>query len=164
MKKYTRRLLTTLVPLIIAGSIYAADPKRLSYDKPVSLTGTIVREFDMSFVDSDLGPIQDPKGVARAIAEAKRKRPVDKSRPHEPSPHLILRLDKPISIRAIPGDDSYPEERDITEIDLGGAAQGIQEKELGKMRYVVSGSLWHAMTVHHLRPIMMKVATLKRAK
>ncbi|MHA3770053.1 hypothetical protein ACXR0O_00785 [Verrucomicrobiota bacterium sgz303538] len=159
-----QRLLTRFLLLIMVGSIYAADSESLSYEKPVSLTGTIVREFDMSFVDSDLGPIQDPKEVARAVAEARRKHPIEESKPHEPFPHFILRLEKPISLRAESADGLHPEERNISEIDLGGSVQGVTEKDLGKTRFVVSGTLSDAMTVHHLRPVIMQVITLKRVR
>lgn len=159
-----QRLPTRLVPLIMAGSIYAVDSESLSYEKPVSLTGIIVREFDMSFVDSDLGPIQDPKEVARAVAEARRKQPIEESKPHDPAPHFILRLKNPISIRAESGDEFHPEERNISEIDLGGSVQGVTEEELGKTRFVASGTLSRANTVHHLRPVMMQVIRLKRAR
>jgi hypothetical protein len=157
----TRLPLFTVLFVLLATDIRAAEPERLVLGEPVALTGTIIREFDMSFVDSDLGPIQDPKEVARAVAEARRRNPVDESRPHKPSPHLILRLDKPISVRTQSGED---EKRNISEIDLGGSAHRIQEKEFGKTRFVVSGTLWRAETVHHLRPVMMEVTTLKRAR
>ncbi len=111
----------------------------------------------MSFVDSDLGAMQDPKEVARAVVMAG---PGAKA----PSRHFILRLGKPISIRAKPGDETCPQELDVSEIDLGGSDRQILKKELGKTRFVVSGSLWHATTVHHLRPVTMTVTALQRAK
>ncbi|RYD79691.1 MAG: hypothetical protein EOP84_12725 [Verrucomicrobiaceae bacterium] len=156
-------LLTSLL-LITAGGIHAVEPESLSYETPVTIAGTIVREFDMSFVDSDLSPLQNPREVARAVAEARRRGPVQDSKQREPHAHFILRLEKPVSIRAESPDKFHPEERNVSEIDLGGSVQGITEMDFGKTRYVVSGTLSPAMTVHHLRPITMKVTTLKRPR
>jgi hypothetical protein len=142
----------------------SAEPERLDYDVPVVLTGKIVREFDMSFVDDDLPPLRDPKEVAQAVAAAAKKPPGDPARFREPSPHLILQLDRPIWVRGKPGDPSYPEERNVSEVDLGGSPQAVKDSDLGKTQFVVSGMLWHSHTVHHLRPIMMKVTDLSRAQ
>jgi hypothetical protein len=118
----------------------------------------------MSFVDSDIGPLNNPEEVARAVAEARRRHPVDKSRPHNPIPHLILRLEKPISIKEKPGEPLYPEERNISEIDLGGTGNRVRKDQLGHTRFIVTGTLWHAHNVHHLRPIQMSVSSLEPAK
>jgi hypothetical protein len=144
--------------------LQGAEPKHFAYDAPVVLTGKIVREFDMSFVSGDIPPLQDPAKVAQAVAAAKLEPGADPARVGEPAPHLILRLDRPIFVSGKVGDPSYPEERNVSEVDLGGAPQPIKETDLGKTRFVVSGTLWHSHTVHHLRPIMMKVTELTRAK
>jgi hypothetical protein len=150
--------------LLIATSwMHAGEPVPLSYNQPVTLTGTIVREWDMTFVDSDLGPMQDAKAVARAVAEA-RRRETDPSKSHEAFPHLILRLDHAVSVLPKSGDSLNEAEHKVTEIDLSAIQRGQPEKEWGKTRYTVSGSLSHAMTVHHLRPVTMKVTDLKHAK
>ena len=161
MKTCLLPLFPPLFTLVAAGGLHASEPKVLSYGKPVSLTGTVVREFDLAFVDSDHSPTQDVKEVTRVVAEAKRKRPADESKLHEPSPHLILRLDHPVSLQV---DGTQPKEANVSEIDLGGSEHRFKEKELGKARFVASGSLWHAETVHHLRPVMMNVISLEHAK
>lgn len=160
MKSTPPRSLSTLpckfvavcgLPLILIGGFSrapAAEPQWLNYDEPVTLTGTIVREYDMSFVDGDLGPLKDPKAVAKAVAEARRKGPVDESRPHEPLLHWILRLEKPISVRGKPENYS-PEELNVTEIDLGGIGRDkvrIARKAEGRTRFVV---LRHAVAFPH---------------
>lgn len=147
---------------IAAGAPPAGGPQAVEYDKPVTLTGTITREYDMSFVDSDQGPLSDPKEVARVVAQARKEHPVDNSRPHDPIPHYILHLDKPITVPEGAHDDLHPEERNVSEIDLDGTTT-VPVDALGKGKFVVTGKLWHAETVHHLRPIEMTVSSLKPA-
>ncbi len=139
------------------------SPNPSHFGKPVTLGGTVIREFDMSFVDSDLSPIRNPAEVAQAVAEAKSKHAADPARVGKPVPHLILQLERPITVTS--ADPVHTKAHEIREIDLlGGGANGVTEKELGKARFVVSGTLWEAETVHHLRPVIMIVTGIERAK
>jgi hypothetical protein len=159
----TIRLIAVIFLVVTVNNVLPAEPKLVDYDKPVTLTGVIIREWDMSFVDSDQSPLQDPKEVARIVAT----HPVDKSRPHTPVLHLILHLDTPITVQKGADDGLHPEERAIYEIDLGGGPADklrIVGKALGKGHFVVTGKLWHAETVHHLRNIMMEVTDIKPLK
>lgn len=132
------------------------------YHTPVSLVGTITREYDMAFVDSDLSPMTDPEKVNRAVVEAQRKWPDDKTGTRVPSPHLILHLEQPIALREpLNRNESglEPAEKNVTEIDLGAESKmAVAEKDLGKVKFVVTGKLWHGNTVHHLRAVMMEVS------
>jgi hypothetical protein len=154
--------------LAMTGAVRAGETIR--YERPLTLTGVFIREWDMSWVDSDLSPMQDSKEVAKAVAEARRNGTLDDSRPHDPVPHLILRLDKPISVSGLKGNDLYPEERNVREIDVQDASDDqkflkvVTDKDLGRTRFAVTGTLWHANTVHHLRPVMMTTTGVKREK
>ncbi len=75
---------------------------------------------------------------------------------------MILRLDRPISVRGKSGDPLAKEEREVSEIDLGGRTEGVRDEDIGKTRFIVSGTLRHAETVHHLRPIIMEVTGVAR--
>jgi len=156
-----------LFALMGLPTVIQASPQWVDYDKPISLEGTINREFDMSFVDGDMSPLTDPKEVAKAVAKAKQEHPAKDWKPHDPSPHWILHLDEPISVRSGPTDDLHPEERNIQEIDLSG--NGIWKIEiphgtLGKARFRITGRLFHSVTVHHLRTIVMDVTDVHRVK
>lgn len=155
-----------LAALFSAGiaTAFADNSREVDYGKPVTLAGTITAEYDMSFVDSDLSPLKDPKAVARAVADAERKHPHGKSKLKRPVRHFILRLDQPLVIREGTDDGLHPEMHNVREIDLGTPAMGryrIPDEALGKVRFTVTGRLWHASTVHHLRPIMMDVTQLR---
>lgn len=163
-KKIPALVVSLIIAIYLANAIdraFPAEPgKGVPYGGLITLTGKITREYDMSFVDSDQGPLGDPDKVARAVADYKRTHPADKSRLHEPIPHFILHLDKPISVREGERDGVHPAEGAVSEIDLGPVA--VPEKDLGKREFAVTGKLWHANTVHHLRPIMMEVKSILR--
>ena len=162
-QKIPALIISLIMAVYLANAIdkaIPAEPKQLQYSEVITLTGTITREYDMSFVDSDQGPLSDPDKVARAVADYKHTHPANKSRLHESVPHFILHLDNSITVREGAKDDLHPAERAVSEIDLGSVA--VDDKDLGKRRFQVTGKLWHANTVHHLRPIMMEVGAVGR--
>ena len=163
-QKIPALIISLLAAISLANAInksLPAEQQRVDYDKPVTLTGVIIREWDMSFVDSDQSPLQDPKEVARVVAA----HPADKSKLlHNPVLHLILRLDAPITVQKGADYGLHPEERAVHEIDIGGGPADklqIAVNAFGKLRFTITGKLSHANTVHHLRSIMMEVAAIK---
>ncbi|MDB6171455.1 MAG: hypothetical protein JWL59_766 [Chthoniobacteraceae bacterium] len=124
---------------VLAGDIY-------SYDKPATLTGTVSMLYDMSFVDSDMSPVKDPAGI-------KAKHPItDSSLPHKPVRHWILTLEHPISVS--PGKTDGLQ--NVSEIDLGAGELKLKNGD----HVTVTGKLWPAATVHHLRPVMMTKSSI----
>ena len=150
--------------LTSAFDCIAAEPRWLDYNRPVKLSGIIVKEFDMSFVNSDISPVTDPKEAEKLAKQERKKGPPLGAFPKEPVLHWILRLDSPISMRD-GHNDSYPEERNISEIDMGGPGinEGIHigRRAYGTTHFLVSGKLWHACTIHHLRQAMLELSRIK---
>jgi hypothetical protein len=64
-----------------------------------------------------------------------------------------------------PGDEIDTEEKNVTEVHLNidQAKHSIPRRSLGRDRFVATGTLYHAHTIHHLRPIVMLVSALKPA-
>ena len=118
----------------------------------------------MSFVNSDISPVTDPKEAEKLAKQERKKGPPLGAFPKEPVLHWILRLDSPISMRD-GHNDSYPEERNISEIDMGGPGinEGIHigRRAYGTTHFLVSGKLWHACTIHHLRQAMLELSRIK---
>lgn len=116
----------------------AAEPAWVSYEPAVvTLSGTIVKEA--------FGEDAAPMDVGRHV--------------------WILRLDRPISVRGIPKDEINTQEENVREIHLNAEHRKypIPEAAFGKTRFVVKGTLYHAITAHHLRPIVMLVSTIEPA-
>jgi hypothetical protein len=78
----------------------------------------------------------------------------------------ILRLDQTISVPAKPGDEIDTEEKNVKEVHLviDHAKHPIPKNAFGKTHFTATGTLYHAHTVHHLRPIVMLVSDLKPAR
>jgi hypothetical protein len=74
----------------------------------------------------------------------------------------ILRLDRPIFVPAKTGDEIDIEERNVTEIHLNvkHVENPISKDAFGTTRFLATGTLYHAITTHHLRPIVMLVSNL----
>jgi Domain of unknown function (DUF4431) len=119
--------------------LQADEAKQVSYEPAVvTLTGTIIEE----------GYGDDPAPIDRG----KRA--------------WILHLAEPISVPAKPGDEIDTEEKNVREVHLNLAEvkRPLPKVALGKTRFSATGTLYHAHTVHHLRPIVMMVSELKPAK
>jgi hypothetical protein len=124
--------------LLCSTVLRGKEAKSVAYDPAVvTLVGTIVEE----------GYGDDPSPIDRG----KRA--------------WILHLDRPISVAANPSDKIDVEEENVTEVHLNvdHAKHPIPKASLGKTRYTATGTLYHAHTVHHLRPIVMLVSVLKAA-
>jgi hypothetical protein len=129
----------------------------LQYETPVTLSGVLIREWDMSWVGTgDTPNTQDPKVAAAAEAQAAN---LNDDRPHKPSLHYILKLTQPISLVAGSEPDANPAESKITEIDIivlnSNLPQKVKDKDFGKKQFRVTGTLEHANTVHQLRPVII---------
>jgi hypothetical protein len=167
-QKIPALLISLLAAIYLANAINNALPRppaRLQYDRTVTLTGTLAREFDMAFVGDSYAPTQDATGAELAAAEALRNHPASGPVLRAPIPHLILRLDKPVTVQK-GGGGSFPAERDVMEIDLGDLASGqfhIYGEALGNERYTVTGRLLHASTEHQLRAVTLEVADIRPA-
>ncbi|HWB60500.1 MAG TPA: hypothetical protein VG733_13475 [Chthoniobacteraceae bacterium] len=139
-------------------------PPRLQYDRTVTLTGSLSREFDMAFVDGSLAPTKDADAAEKVAGEELRDNPSGTPVLRAPIPHLILRLDKPITVQKN-GNDGFPAEQNITEIDLGDVPYGrfqIYADSLDNGRhFAVTGTLSHSSTDHHLRAITLNVADIR---
>jgi hypothetical protein len=128
-------LLATLATC--SASLHAKDRSRLSYSPAVvTLTGTV---FEESYGD-------DP--------------PSERYRGYHA---WILRLERPISIRGIPGDPLTPEARNVKEVQLNvdHATHPIRKRAFGKTRFVATGELYQPGTSFFLRPVVLAVTTLK---
>lgn len=138
MKSTIIKMLLIATAALFGTSLRADDGKQVSYGpSSATLTGTIIEE----------GYGDDPL-------------PMDRGK------HAwILRLDRTISVRAKPGDEVDTEEKNVTEVHLNvdHAKHPIPKDAFGKTRFTVTGVLYHAINVHHLRPIMMSVSDLKPA-
>ncbi len=75
----------------------------------------------------------------------------------------ILRLDQRISVPAKSGDEINTEEKNVAEIHLNidPAKHRIAKDAFDRTHFIVRGTLYHAHTTHHLRPIVMLVSTIK---
>jgi len=75
----------------------------------------------------------------------------------------ILRLDRPISVPAKPGDEIDIEEKNVKEVHLNvdHARYPTPKGGFGKTRFTATGALYHGHNIHHLRPIVMRVSDLK---
>jgi hypothetical protein len=160
-QKIPALIVSLLAAIYIANAIdkaFPAETRRVEYDKLLTLAGTVTREYDMSFVNGGRSPVTDPREAARIAAEYRRAHPADKSHLHEPIPHLILHLDKPIAVQKGIGDGLHDAQRAVREIDLGTA--GVPDQALGSRLFAVTGKLRGADTVHHLRPVVMEVVSI----
>lgn len=122
------------------ASLYAEEPRQLSYAPAVvTLAGTILEE---SYGD-------DP--------------PSPRYRGHKA---WILRLEKPISIRGIPGDPLTTEAKDVEEVHLNvdHAKQPIPKDAFSMTHFVATGVLYQPGTANFRRPIVLLVSSLEVAK
>jgi hypothetical protein len=80
-------------------------------------------------------------------------------------PAYILRLDAPISVRAADSKDSdfLQPEKNVREVFLSLLPEGSEERvdALVDKHVEITGKLDHANTVHHLRPVMIDVSTIR---
>ena len=166
-QKIPALLISLLGAIFLANAINkalpSAPPQPLQYDRAVTLTGTLTQEFDMAFVDASVAPLKDPAVAEMVATEARRDHPGGTTL-RAPIPHLILRLDKPVSVQA--AGNALPAARDIAEIDLGDIPSGqfhLYGVATGSGRYTVTGTLSHASNEHHLRPLVLQVAEIKPA-
>ena len=116
--------------------LHAGDGNQVSCEPSVvTLTGTIVEE----------GYGDDPSPIDRGKFA------------------WILRLDRTVSVPAKPGDEIDTDEKNVKEIHLvvDHAKFPVSKADFGKTRFTATGTLYHAHTVHHLRPILMFVSNLK---
>ena len=163
-------VLSLLMAVCLANAIDRAIPEgtqqeqgRLQYDRTVTLTGTLSREFDMAFVGGSYAPTENAGAAELASAEALRYHPSKAPQLRAPIPHLILRLDQPVEVQKGKG-ETAPAEREVSEIDLGDLPDGefhVYAEALGQGRYAVTGRLLHASTEHQLRAITLAVADIK---
>lgn len=77
----------------------------------------------------------------------------------------ILHLERPISLRGVPGDRLNFDATDIKEVALNvdHAKHPISDKAFKKTRFVVVGTLYQPGTTNFLRPIVMSVSRLQPA-
>jgi hypothetical protein len=75
----------------------------------------------------------------------------------------ILKLEAPVAVEAKAGDAIDVAESDVTEIHLNAdpSKSPVSKEELGRTRFQATGTLYHAHTTHHLRPIVMLVSDLE---
>ena len=134
----------TLIPTFLFMAAFCWTPLSAGEDKSVAyepavvtLNGTIAKE---GFSD-DASPVDRGRTV------------------------WILHLNQPVSVPAKPGDEINTEEKNVTEVHLNidPAKHPIPEDAFGKTHFVATGTLYHAHTTHHLRPIVMLVSTLTSA-
>jgi hypothetical protein len=83
----------------------------------------------------------------------------------QPEVAWILRLDKPICVKADQSNEFDEAENNVTDIQLA-LAQGAEAKWRAFVRnrvpVVVTGKLFHAHTGHHHTAVLMEVADIKR--
>ena len=77
----------------------------------------------------------------------------------------ILRLERPISIRGVAGDEFNVDATNVKEVALNvdHAKHAIPKSAFNKTRFVATGTLYQPGTTAFLRPIVLSVSTLQPA-
>jgi hypothetical protein len=143
MKSSSRKSFLLMCVAVLAGSGATASAQvQLEYNSPVALRGVLHREHHNEWL-----------GLLGNTAEA-RKRAQGWA--------YILRLPGAIDVHASSPEDRQwlEDERGIKEIFLFLPEQIDGNSLVGK-RVLVKGTLGHANTVHHLRPITMEVSSIE---
>lgn len=138
-----RRFLFSIVSAITLIPSFAGAEESLSYEKPDTvLKGVLVKE---TYQGKDAEP------------------------PLKGSTSWILKLEKPISVKANPESPEDTEEKNVKEVQLalGNAkveAADLKKYAAEKVRISVTGSLYHAHTAYHVRPVLTLVSTVTLVK
>lgn len=130
-----------LLLVTAALCIQAADERWVSYRRQVTLQGTLLKRYHTEWID-----LQGDTPQARELAK---------------TPAFILQLPSPISVRA--SDMIRQEERNILEIYVilpSGVPAKRLESLIGK-QVTVTGQLDHGTNLHHQRPVIMDVTSIR---
>jgi hypothetical protein len=82
---YSMKSYSSVSLIIVASACLASlKAKELPYETPVTLHGKVTILYDMSYVDSDVGPMKNPSGVKIKFPDP------SKADLQKPVRHLIL--------------------------------------------------------------------------